>query len=95
MKKKHNYSELSDQRCIDCGTFLKINLLINNPGAIRCYKCHQKKRGKKIGVKPEKVAEPITREAAKVKEHKSRYQLKQERQATGNYAGSPFKSINN
>ena len=92
--KKHNYLEFSDQKCIDCGTFLTKNLVENNPGAIRCYKCYQAKKGKKIGVKPEKTGEPITKEAPKVKEHKSKYPLKRERQATGDYTGSPLKPIN-
>jgi len=94
MKKKHSYSELSDQQCIDCRAFLKKSLLENKPDAIRCYKCFMAKKGKKIGVKPKSVPEIIKKEAPKEKEHKSKYQLKQEKKAAGNYAGSPFKPIN-
>lgn len=97
MKKKHKYSDFSDQKCINfevCGNFLKKNLLENNPGAIRCYKCYQAKKGKKIGVKPKGVIKPIKEEVPKEKGHKSKYQLKEERKAAGNYTGSPFKPIN-
>lgn len=54
MKKQHTYKDMSTKLCRICGKPLKMNLVIKNPAADKCFKCHHK--GKKERVHHEKKA---------------------------------------
>lgn len=46
--KKHDFRVMDPGKvCMDCGAPLKQNLTDKNPQAHRCYKCHNKKKGRK------------------------------------------------
>lgn len=49
--KKHDYKELSKTKCIDCGKPLKLNLVMNNIHANRCFCCHNLSKGKKTSIR--------------------------------------------
>lgn len=39
--KKVSYKILSNKKCVDCGRFLKQNLIDKNPDAEKCYSCYK------------------------------------------------------
>ena len=41
MKKPFDYKTKSIKKCVDCGERLKMNLVVKNPNANRCYKDHR------------------------------------------------------
>lgn len=47
---KKDFRILSDKKCVDCGRFIKQNLLDKNPNADQCYKCFKPKVKNQIEV---------------------------------------------
>ncbi len=41
MIKPFDYKKKSRKKCIDCGKYLKANLVAKNPNANRCYNHHK------------------------------------------------------
>lgn len=50
MRKKHNFRDVSERRCKNCGKRLKLNLLEKKPAAKLCYACHHAQDMQRRGV---------------------------------------------
>ena len=40
--KKFSHLVRSTKHCTSCGTSLKLNLVVKNPNASKCYRCHKR-----------------------------------------------------